>query len=106
MKAMAGTGPTPREGVMNISAYVPGGHSVEGHAKPIVLSANETPLGASPAAVAAYNALADKLYRYPDGSSTELREAIASALSEFDGMAGNDIRAARRRKYLDIGEQL
>ena len=77
---MAGTGPTPRDGVMKISAYVPGGHTVDGHAKPIVLSANETPLGASPAAVAAYKAVADELFRYPDGSSTELREAIAALM--------------------------
>lgn len=76
---MAGEGPTPRDGVMNINAYVPGGHSVAGHAKPIVLSANETPLGASPAAVAAYRSLENELFRYPDGASTELREAIAAA---------------------------
>jgi histidinol-phosphate aminotransferase len=110
MKAMAGTGPTPREGVMNISAYVPGGHSVEGHAKPIVLSANETPLGASPAAVAAYNALADKLYRYPDGSSTELREAIASAYGlKADrivcGSGSDEILNLLAQTYLSHGDE-
>lgn len=79
MNPMAGTGPTPRDGVMNINAYVPGGHLVEGHENPIVLSANETPLGASPAAVAAYRSLDGNLSRYPDGSSKALRDAIASA---------------------------
>lgn len=45
-------------------------------------------------------------HRDPERMIADTGEAIASALSEFDGMAGNDIRAARRRKYLDIGEQL
>jgi len=76
---MSRTSPTPRDGVMNINAYVPGGHTVEGHANPIVLSANETPLGASSAAIAAYKSLADELHRYPDGSASALRTAIAAA---------------------------
>ena len=76
---MAGMRPQPRETIREINAYVPGGHALDGHAKPIVLSANETPIGASPAAVEAFQAAAARLNRYPDGAALELRNAIASA---------------------------
>jgi histidinol-phosphate aminotransferase len=41
------------------------------------LSSNETPIGPSPAALAAYREAVRSLDRYPDGSAAELREAIA-----------------------------
>lgn len=45
-------------------------------------------------------------HRDPSRMISDLGEAMASALSEFDGMSGDDIRAARRRKYLAIGETI
>jgi histidinol-phosphate aminotransferase len=42
----------------------------------IKLSSNESPLGTSPKAVAAYKAAADSLERYPDGGASALRQAI------------------------------
>ena len=69
--------PTPRPGILDINPYVPGESSVPGGVKPIKLSSNETPLGPSPKAVAAYKAVADELDRYPDGAATALRDAIA-----------------------------
>jgi histidinol-phosphate aminotransferase len=68
--------PTPKPGILDIQAYVPGESTVPGGAKPIKLSSNETPLGPSPKAIAAYKAEADSLERYPDGSATALRKAI------------------------------
>jgi len=62
---------------MDIAAYVPGSHSIPGVEIKAVLSANENPLGASPRAVAAYRAMAEKLHRYPEGGSTVLRQALA-----------------------------
>ena len=53
--------------------------------KPIKLSSNETPLGPSPKAVAAYKAEADELERYPDGAATLLRSAIAEPLRAQPG---------------------
>jgi histidinol-phosphate aminotransferase len=47
-----------------------------GVAKVFKLSSNETPLGPSPRAIAAYKAVAAHLEDYPDGSASELREAI------------------------------
>ena len=74
---MAKNGPVPQPGILDISPYVPGESSVPGGVKPIKLSSNETPLGPSPKAVAAYKAVADELDRYPDGAATALRDAIA-----------------------------
>ena len=68
--------PEPRPGVMAIDAYVPGKSSAPGVAKVFKLSSNETPLGPSRKAIDAYMAEAERLHEYPDGASTELREAI------------------------------
>ncbi len=69
--------PKPRKGILNIEAYVPGDHKIAGHVDPIVLSANETPLGPSPQATSAFLASAEKLERYPDGAANALKEAIS-----------------------------
>src|SRR4051794_5896029 len=71
--------PQPRPGVLKIQAYVPGKSSAPGADKVYKLSSNETPLGPSPRAVAAYKAVADHLEDYPDGGATALREAIGKA---------------------------
>ena len=49
--------PQPRPGVLDIDAYVPGKSSAPGVAKVFKLSSNETPLGPSPRAIAAYQGL-------------------------------------------------
>ena len=69
--------PQPQPGILEISPYIPGESEVPGGLKPIKLSSNETPLGPSPKAVAAYKAEAEHLERYPDGAATALRTAIA-----------------------------
>ncbi len=71
--------PQPRPGVLEIEAYVPGKSKAAGVAKVFKLSSNETPLGPSPRAVAAYKAVAANLQDYPDGSASELRAAIGRA---------------------------
>lgn len=68
--------PRPKPGILDIAPYIPGESKVPGDLKPIKLSSNETPLGASPKAIAAYQALAHDLERYPDGAATALRKAI------------------------------
>ena len=74
---MGNSAPQPRPGILEISPYVPGESEVPGGLTPIKLSSNESPLGPSPKAIAAYKAEADRLERYPDGSTTALRNAIA-----------------------------
>src|ERR1700683_5729486 len=76
---MSAMRPQPRPGVLDIEAYVPGKSSAPGVAKVFKLSSNETPLGPSPKAIAAYKSAGGRLEEYPDGSASELREAIGRA---------------------------
>jgi histidinol-phosphate aminotransferase len=71
--------PQPRPGVLAIDPYVPGKSSAPGVARVFKLSSNETPLGPSPKAIAAYKAVGEHLEDYPDGASTALRQAIGRA---------------------------
>jgi histidinol-phosphate aminotransferase len=86
--------PQPRPGVLAIDPYVPGKSAAPGVARVFKLSSNETPLGPSPKAIAAYRAVADHLQDYPDGASTALREAIGRAFGLDPGRivcgAGSD----------------
>ena len=69
--------PEPRLGILDIAAYVPGKSAPRG-ANSFKLSANESPIGTSPKALAAFLEAANGLSRYPDGSATALRSAIAA----------------------------
>ncbi|WP_217572787.1 histidinol-phosphate transaminase [Mesorhizobium sp. GbtcB19] len=70
--------PTPRAGIMDIEAYVPGKSTAPaGVTKVYKLSSNENPLGPSPKAIEAAREVAGKLDVYPDGTARRLREAIA-----------------------------
>lgn len=69
--------PTPKPWIEDIHAYIPG-KSASADGKPLIkLSANENPLGTSPAVHAAMgNAVHPN--RYPDGDSRELRKALSA----------------------------
>ena len=69
--------PTPRPGILDIAPYV-GGESKADAVRVIRLASNESALGPSPRAVAAYRDLSGSLHRYPDGGGTALRTAIAA----------------------------
>ena len=71
------TAPRPRPGIMEIRAYVGGKAEVAGSATVVKLSSNESAIGPSPRAMAAYAAEAQRLHRYPDGGCTALRRKIA-----------------------------
>ncbi len=70
------TSPRPRPGVLDISPYVGGASDVQGAEDVIRLASNESALGPSPRARAAYESVAAELHRYPDGASLRLRQAI------------------------------
>src|SRR6267154_647880 len=102
--------PTPRPGVMAIHAYVPGKSSAPGVAKVYKLSSNEAPLGPSPRAVEAYREVAGHLADYPDGSATDLREAIGDAFGlDPDrivcGAGSDDLLNLLARAYLADGDE-
>jgi histidinol-phosphate aminotransferase len=63
--------------IQNLPAYKPT-KLIAGPAVDLVkLSSNENPLGPSPMAVAALQAAIGQVHRYPDASSTALRQALA-----------------------------
>jgi histidinol-phosphate aminotransferase len=68
--------PKPRNGVMEIAAYVGGESKIEGVDRIIKLSSNEGPFGPSTHASKAHAAEAANLHRYPDGGAVALRAAI------------------------------
>ncbi len=76
MNAHHKNGPQPQSGILDIRPYVPGKVGAKG-GKIYKLSANESAVGASPKALAAYAESARDMERYPDGSVAALREAIA-----------------------------
>ena len=103
-------GPVPNPGILDIQAYVPGESTVPGGRKPIKLSSNETPLGASPKAMAAYRAVADHIERYPDGSATELRNAIGAAYGLNParivcGCGSDELLNLLAHAYLGVGDE-
>jgi histidinol-phosphate aminotransferase len=102
--------PTPRPGVMAIHAYVPGKSGAPGAAKVYKLSSNETPLGPSPHAVAAYHGVAGHLSAYPDGAATDLREAIGAVFGLDParlvcGFGSDDLLTLLARAYLADGDE-
>jgi histidinol-phosphate aminotransferase len=102
--------PIPRPGVLAIQPYVPGKSSAPGVARIHKLSSNETPLGPSPKAIAAYNSVAAHLEGYPDGAATKLREAIGRAFG-LDaarivcGAGSDDLLNLLARAYLADGDE-
>lgn len=70
--------PRPNEGILSITPYVGGDSALEGGRRAIKLSSNESALGPSPQAVAAYMRAGTQLHRYPDGGSERLRQALAA----------------------------
>lgn len=68
----------PRPGILDIVPYVPGNVDNADPDRVVYLASNESPLGASPLAIDAYNALSRKLHRYPDSGSQALRNVIGS----------------------------
>jgi histidinol-phosphate aminotransferase len=102
--------PQPRPGVLTIDPYVPGKSKAPGVARVFKLSSNETPLGPSPKAIAAYQAVAEHLQDYPDGASTALREAIGRAFGLdpariICGAGSDDLLNLIADAYLSDGDE-
>ena len=109
MSAFAG--PEPKPGILDIHAYVPG-KSGPKTGKVHKLSSNESPMGPSPKAVAAYqDAVSQNLALYPDPSATKLRDAIAkryglNAANIVCGGTGSDeLLQMLAHAYLGVGDE-
>ena len=101
--------PIPQPGILDIAPYLPGKSGAPG-SKSIKLSANESPLGASPKALAAMLEGAAKLEIYPEGSSRVLREALGE-VHDIDpnaivcGNGSDDLLHLLAQTYLGIGDE-
>src|SRR5580658_2322608 len=107
---MSATRPKPRPGLLDIAPYVPGKSSAPGVAKVLKLSSNETPLGPSPKAIAAYQAAGAHLEDYPDGAASDLREAIGRAFGLDPerivcGAGSDDLLHLLAAAYLKDGDE-
>src|ERR1700692_4117926 len=107
---MTATRPQPRPGVLDIAPYVPGKSTAPGVAKVFKLSSNETPLGPSPKAIAAYKQAAAPLEDYPDGDVTELRTAIGRSFGLDParivcGAGSDDLLNLLAHAYLRDGDE-
>ena len=105
------TAPTPRPGILDISPYVGGESKLAGVDRVIKLSSNEGALGPSPRAIAAYQAVASEMHRYPDGHAVALRKALA-ALHGIDverivcGNGSDDVLQLLVRAYAGPGDEV
>lgn len=103
--------PTPKPGILDISAYVGGKSKAEGVAHPVKLSSNENILGCSPAAKAAYAGAIDRLHIYPDGQATILRQAVAERFGLepqrlMFGCGSDEIFALLNQTFLEPGDNI
>ncbi|MEK7266558.1 MAG: histidinol-phosphate transaminase [Pseudomonadota bacterium] len=100
-----------RQAVRGLTPYAQGKSSVEGHFESIKLSSNESPLGPSPDAIAAYHEAAKRLFRYPDGGQKALRKAIAEihGLGSAQIVCGNgseELQLLLVRAFVTPGEEV
>jgi histidinol-phosphate aminotransferase len=107
---MTANRPQPRPGVLDIAPYIPGKSTAPGVARVFKLSSNETPLGPSENAIAAYRAAGERLEDYPDGSASALREAIGAAFGLDParivcGAGSDDLLNLLARAYLADGDE-
>jgi histidinol-phosphate aminotransferase len=107
---MISRAPVPKPGILDIDLYIPGESSLPSGVQPIKLSSNETPLGPSPAAMAAYREAAGRLERYPDGQATLLRQAIArryglDAARIVCGAGSDELLTLLAHAYLGPGDE-
>jgi histidinol-phosphate aminotransferase len=104
-------GLVPRPGILDIAPYVGGDAKVAGFERPIRLASNESALGPSPKAVAAYRALAGEIHRYPDGSAEDLRIALGRR-HELDparivcGAGSDELITLLLRSYAGPGDEV
>jgi len=108
-KILHPAGLQPRAGVLDIAPYVPGDDSSQAR-RVFKLSSNETPLGASAAAIEAYRKNAEMLHVYPDGASQALREAIGAAYGLNPerivcGAGSDEILSLLAQAYLSAGDE-
>lgn len=103
--------PTARHTIFQIEPYVPGSSTAAPGVENVCkLSSNETPLGASPAAVEAFHRAAAKLHLYPDGAASLLRRTIGEHYGIHPerivcGNGSDDLLHLLAQIYLNDGDE-
>ena len=105
------THPQPRPGILDIAPYVGGEAKAPGFERPARLASNENPLGPSPRAMAAYQAAAGEINRYPDGAAAELRQKLArhyglDAARIVCGAGSDELIGLLTRAYAGPGDEV
>ena len=105
------TAPKPRPGILEIRPYVGGKAEGVGGRPAIKLSSNESAIGPSPAAVAAFREEGARLHRYPDGGAVTLRQTVARRFNlDADrlvcGAGSDELIALLVRAYAGPGDEV
>jgi len=103
--------PRPLARMDTLAPYKQGKSSIPGRGRTIKLSSNESCFGSGQLALDAYHAAAATIHRYPDGTQTALRQAIAKACSiDADriicGNGSEEIIGLLIRCYVGEGDEL
>ena len=103
--------PVPKPGVLEITPYVGGRSSAGSKARVFKLSSNESPMGPSAAAIAAFSESNKSLDTYPEGSARILREAIGETFGLDParivcGSGSDEILTMLANAYLRPGDEV
>ncbi len=102
--------PEPRDGLRNIPPYIPGSSVIKGFDNPVKLASNENAWGCSPEAMKAFHATVDSLFKYPDGGTRDLRQAISEKYSvRFEnimcGTGSDNLLELAAQGFLNPGDE-
>lgn len=102
---------SPRPGLDRIQPYQPGQRPIGGGGPGVKLSANESALGPSPKAMAAYAEAAGVIERYPDANAVGIRAAIAHRYGIdveriLMGIGSDELLSALVRAYAGAGDEV
>jgi len=101
----------PRPGLDRIQPYQPGQRPIGGGGPGVKLSANESALGPSSKAMAAYADAAGVIERYPDANAVGIRQALADRYglkieNILMGIGSDELLSALVRTYAGAGDEV
>ena len=101
----------PKPGILDIAPYRGGEADAPGFERPIRLASNESALGPSAKAIAAYRTLAADIHRYPDGGADVLRHELARhhglvAERIVCGNGSDELIGLLTRAYPGVGDEV
>ncbi len=105
------TAPELAPGLVSVKPYVQGKSALASQENPIKLSSNESALGPSPSALSAFESVAKTVHRYPDGTQSALRSAIAEVYCVPDqnivcGNGSEELISLALRCFVRAGDEV